>query len=182
MELSVIENKIYEIRGVRVMFDFDLAEMYGIKTGRLKEQVRRNIERFPSDFMIELNLDEWKNLRTQFAFSSWGGNRYLPYAFTEQGVAMLSSVLSSKQAIEININIMRVFVAVRSYLVQQKIAPKEIEELRQRIDDLEDYNKITDEAISDLYMSLTVLAEKASDTPIRHRNTVGYVKPKNIDK
>jgi hypothetical protein len=181
MELSMIESKIYEIRGVKVMFDFDLAGMYGIKTGRLKEQVRRNIERFPSDFMFELDIEEWKNLRPQIAVSSWGGIRYSPYVFTEQGVAMLSSVLNSKQAIEVNINIMRAFVAVRAYLFQQTSVSKEIEELRMRMEDLEDYNRITDDAISDLYVSLTALSKKVSETPMPRRNPVGYVIPKSND-
>lgn len=94
MELQVIQNKIYEIRGQRVMLDFDLAELYDTETKRLKEAVRRNIARFPDDFMFELSPDEWKILRTQFATSSWGGARYVPFAFTEQGIAMLASVLN----------------------------------------------------------------------------------------
>ena len=92
MELQIIQNKIYEIRGQRVMLDFDLAELYETETKRLKEAVRRNIDRFPVDFMFELDSKEWNILRTQIATSSWGGARYLPFAFTEQGVAMLASV------------------------------------------------------------------------------------------
>ena len=92
MELQIIHDKIHEIRGQRVMLDFDLAEMYETETKRLKEAVRRNPDRFPFDFMFELDAAEWSNLRTQFATSSWGGARYLPFAFTEQGVAMLASV------------------------------------------------------------------------------------------
>ncbi len=90
MELQHIQNKIYEIRGQKVMLDVDLAELYNVETKRLKEAVRRNISRFPSDFMFELNEEERLNLRSQFATSSWGGSRYLPFAFTEQGVARLS--------------------------------------------------------------------------------------------
>ncbi len=93
MDLQLIQNKIYEIRGQRVMLDFDLAVLYTTETKRLKEAVRRNINRFPADFMFELTNKEWEILRTQFATSSWGGARYQPFAFTEQGVAMLASVL-----------------------------------------------------------------------------------------
>lgn len=94
-----ILSKIYLIRGMKVMLDKDLAELYDVETKRLKEQVKRNIERFPEDFMFELTKNEFDNLRSQFATSSWGGIRYMPMAFTEQGVAMLSSVLNSERAI-----------------------------------------------------------------------------------
>ena len=113
-QLDVIRNKIYEIRGQKVMLDFDLAEMYGIETRVLKQAVRRNIRRFPKDFMFELSEEEFVCLRSQFVTSNKrGGTRYRPFAFTEQGVAMLSSVLNSEVAIEINIGIMRAFVAIR---------------------------------------------------------------------
>ena len=116
-QLTVIQSKIYELRGQKVMLDFDLAEMYGMETKRLKESVKRNIKRFPSDFMFELSKEEFESLRSQFATSNKrGGTRYMPYAFTEPGVAMLSSVLNSDVAIEININIMRAFIAVRQML------------------------------------------------------------------
>ena len=105
MELQFIQNKIYEIRGQLVMLDFDLAVLYDTETKRLKEAVRRNSARFPVDFMFELSPYEWKILRTQFATSSWGGLRYMPFAFTEQGVAMLASVLKSETAIQVNIQI-----------------------------------------------------------------------------
>lgn len=93
MELDLIQNMIHEIHGYRVMMDFDLAEMYGVDTKVLKQAVRRNAGRFPPDFMFEIPLKEWNNLRSQFVTSNHGGIRYMPYAFTEQGVAMLSSVL-----------------------------------------------------------------------------------------
>jgi superfamily I DNA and RNA helicase len=91
MEIAHIKNRIHEVRGMRIMLDFDLAQLYTIETKRLKESVRRNIKRFSEDFMFELTSNEWENLRTQIATSSWGGKRYLPFAFTEQGIAMLSS-------------------------------------------------------------------------------------------
>ena len=115
-----IERKIYILRGQKVMLDRDLAKLYGVPTKRLKEQVKRNIKRFPEDFMLELTMQELEILRSQFATSRWGGERYLPYAFTEQGVAMLSSVLNSERAIEVNIAIMRAFVRLREILLTHK--------------------------------------------------------------
>ena len=103
MEIEVIQNKIFDIRGFKVMLDFDLVVMYSIENKRLKASVRRNINRFPGDFMFELTEIEFANLRTKFSSSSYGGLRYMPFAFTEQGIAMLSSVLNSQKAIEVNI-------------------------------------------------------------------------------
>ena len=100
--------------------DFDLAEMYLVETKKLKRQVRRNMDRFPEDFMFEINKEEFENLRSQIGSSSWGGSRYLPMAFTEQGVAMLSSVLSSRMAIEVNIQIIRVFTKMREMILNHK--------------------------------------------------------------
>lgn len=158
-DIVIIENKIYEIRGQKVMLDFDLAEMYGIETRVLNQSVRRNIERFPSDFMFQLNNEEANSLKisltSQIVISNKGGNRYAPFAFTEQGVAMLSGVLRSPRAVEVNINIMRAFVHMRQYLLSH--APKqELEELRKRIEyleedvssDRESYEKQFDELFS----------------------------------
>jgi hypothetical protein len=123
MEVTTIKTSIHEIRGKNVILDFQLAQMYQTETKRLKESVRRNSRRFPSDFMFELTAEEWGNLRTQFASSSWGGQRYLPFAFTEQGVAMLSSVLNSEIAIDVNIEIMRAFVIIRQWaLTHQELS------------------------------------------------------------
>jgi len=115
MELQIIQNKIYEIRGLRVMLDFDLSEMYGVETRVLNQAVKRNIKRFPSDFMFQLTTIEFENLISQFVTSSWGGVRKLPFAFTEHGVTMLASILRSDQAIDINIQIVRAFIALRQY-------------------------------------------------------------------
>ena len=115
-ELEEIRNRIHTIRGKQVMLDKDLAELYGVETGALNRAVKRNIERFPSDFMFQLSKEEYSILKCQIGISSWGGTRTLPYAFTEQGVAMLSGVLRSPIAVEVNIRIMRTFVAVRQYL------------------------------------------------------------------
>ena len=112
-----VESLIQVIRGQQVMLDRDLAELYGVETRRLNEQVKRNIERFPEDFMFQLPPNEFDNLKSQFATSSWGGVRKLPYAFTEQGVAMLSGVLKSPTAVEANIRIMRAFVSMRHFMV-----------------------------------------------------------------
>ena len=115
MELEVIQNKIFEIRGYKVMLDFDLALLYNVENKRLKASVRRNSNRFPEDFMFELTEIEFTNLRTKFSSSSYGGLRYMPFAFTEQGIAMLSSVLNSEKAIEVNISIIRAFVTFRQF-------------------------------------------------------------------
>ena len=112
-----VESLIRVIRGQQVMLDRDLAELYGVETKRLNEQVKRNIERFPEDFMFQLTPNEFDNLKSQIAISSWGGVRKLPYAFTEQGVAMLSGVLKSPTAVEANIRIMRAFVSMRHFMV-----------------------------------------------------------------
>jgi hypothetical protein len=120
-KLSVIPderviNKIYLIRNERVMIDSDLAELYCVETRRLNEQVKRNIERFPPDFMFQLTTSEFENLKSQIATSSWGGRRSLPYVFTEHGVLMLTSVLNSDLAIKVNIQIMRVYSKIRNLL------------------------------------------------------------------
>jgi hypothetical protein len=113
---EVVINKIYLIRGEKVMLDSDLAELYGVETKRLNEQIKRNIERFPEDFMFQLTTEEFINLKSQIATSSWGGRRTPPFAFTEHGVLMLSSVLNSELAIKINIQIMRVYTKIRNML------------------------------------------------------------------
>ena len=139
-DIAIIENKIYEIRGQKVMLDFDLAEMYGVETKRLKEQVRRNIERFPAEFMFELTKEEVQFSRSQIATLKTGQGhniKYLPFAFTEYGIVMLSSVLKSKAAVEVNINIIRAFVRMRQYLLSN-IPKKALEELKQRIEYLEE--------------------------------------------
>jgi hypothetical protein len=128
-----IVNKIYLIRNKKVMIDRDLAELYGVETRVLKQQVRRNSTRFPEDFMFELSKDEFEILRSQIVTSSWGGARYLPMAFTEQGIAMLSSVLNSDQAIQVNIQIMRIFTKVREMLADTMSLRLEIEEIKKKL-------------------------------------------------
>ena len=129
-----IENRIFLIRGQKVMLDKDLAELYGVPTKRLNEQVKRNLRRFPEDFMFQLTWKEAQGLRSQFATLEPGDHlKYLPYAFTEQGVAMLSSVLNSPRAIEINILIMRAFVKLRNLLATHKELAEKFEELEGRV-------------------------------------------------
>src|SRR5882762_3658757 len=115
-----IVEKVYFIRGMKVMLDKDLAEMYGVEVRTLNQAVKRKIQRFPDDFMFQITASEWQNLKSQFVISSWGGSRTLPFAFTEQGVAMLSSVLNSDTAIEVNIQIIRVFTKMKALLFDNK--------------------------------------------------------------
>ncbi len=135
-----IESLIRTIRGQKVMLDFDLAMLYGVQNKRLNEQVKRNIKRFPDDFMFQLTKDEWNILKSQFATSSWGGTRKLPYAFTRNGIGMLSSVLGSDTAVEMNIRIMRVFTAAHQIMENNAI-------LFQKVLNLERHQLETDEKI-----------------------------------
>jgi len=131
---KVIENKIYLIRGHKVMLAKDLAELYDVQTRSLNQAVKRNSNRFPEDFMFQLTKEESENLRSQTVISSWGGTRYLPYAFTEQGVAMLSSVLRGKRAVQVNIEIMRAFVRLRELMLTHRDLAAKLRELEQKYD------------------------------------------------
>lgn len=155
MELQPIQSKIYEIRGQRVMLDFDLAELYQVETRTLKQAVRRNIERFPSDFMFEITESEYNYLKnsmtSQIVISNErGGRRYMPFAFTEQGVAMLSSVLRSGTAIQVNIAIMQAFVAMRNYITTTTQITAELSEIRAKLALLERADEDNAEAVNDL--------------------------------
>ena len=134
MEIQKIEGLIYQLQGHRVMLDRDLAELYGVETGALNRAVKRNSLRFPSDFMFQLKPEEWENLKCQFGISRWGGDRAIPHAFTEHGVAMLSSVLNSLQAITANIEIMRAFTRLRGMLAEQRQLVVRLNELEGRYD------------------------------------------------
>ncbi len=129
-----IERAILLIRGQKVMLDADLAELYGVEPRVLIQAVKRNIDRFPQDFMFQLTKREFSDLRSQIVMSSWGGRRYPPYAFTEHGVAMLSSVLRSKRAVRVNIEIMRAFVRLRQILASHKELARKLEELEKKYD------------------------------------------------
>lgn len=171
-ELEEIRNRIHVIRGRQVMLDFDLAELYGVETSQLKRAVRRNLERFPPDFMFELNNEEFNSLkmslRCQFGISKQGGLMYAPFAFTEQGVAMLSGVLRSPIAIQVNIRIMRAFVAVRQYLAIQKQENGELEARIKQLEDtfeesLRDRNEIDEDTRFRLDQIEEALAEMRAD-------------------
>jgi ORF6N domain len=164
---ETIANKIYFIRNQKVMLDADLSELYSIETKRLNEQVKRNISRFPEDFMFQLTELEFQNLKSQFATSSWGGTRKLPYAFTEHGVLMLSSVLKSDKAIQVNIQIMRIFTKVRQML---------LDTTELKIDILQIHKKLEnhDKNIELVFSYLDELTEKKENEP--PRPTIGYKK------
>ena len=152
---DVIRSRIFTIRGVQVMLDRDLAELYGVATGALNRQVKRNEERFPEDFMFRLSAEEWNNLKCQIGISSWGGDRQLPYAFTENGIAMLSSVLRSPTAIEVNIRIMRAFSAMRRFLLANA-------QMFQRIETVEKRQIATDAKVDSILERLD-----ATETPLQ---------------
>ncbi len=164
---EIITNKIYIIRDQKVMLDSDLAELYQVETKQLKRQVRRNIERFPKDFMFELTKQEHDNLRSQFGTSNRGGTRYVPMAFTEQGVAMLSSVLNSPRAIAVNIRIIRVFTKMREMLTDNLNVKLEIEQIKKK---LSHHSK----NIELVFNYLDELIEKKQDSGKRTR--IGYKK------
>jgi hypothetical protein len=167
MEIEIIKNSIHEIRGKKVILDFELAKMYQVETRALKQAVRRNIVRFPIDFMFELTEEEMKNLTSQFVTSSWGGTRHQSFAFTEQGVAMLSSVLKSKKAIQINISIMRAFVMMRQWALTHQ-------ELSKRLDALEQQYG---QKFSDIEQVLNFLIQKdQKKTQQQQRDRIGFKK------
>lgn len=189
-ELLTIRNKIYAIRGQQVMLDFDLAAMYQIETKQLKQAVRRNIDRFPPDFMFEITQEEYNSLsislRSQFVTSNKGGIRYMPFAFTEQGVAMLSSVLRSETAIRVNIAIMRAFVTMRNYITTTTQITAELAEIRTKLELLERADEENTAAVNDLsedmrqeldtiYQAIAALSVKVPQAA-KPRRPIGYVK------
>ena len=184
--LQLIQSKIYEIRGQKVMLDFDLSEMYGVETSQLKRAVRRNMERFEGDdFMFEVTRDELSRCQIGILNKGRGSNiKYLPFAFTELGVAMLSSVLNSKPAIEINRGIMRAFVAVRQMLsspIESRIERIEtqVKELKQYMEEvLIDQNDINEDTMTQLELINQTLAElQAKDRISKEKNRIGYKLP-----
>ncbi len=165
MKLQLIKNKIYEIRGHKVMLDFDLAELYNTETRILKQSVKRNIKRFPDDFMFELTKIEFDALRSQIVISNRGGLRYMPYAFTEQGVAMLSGILNSDKAIEINITIMRAFVFIRNYALTHKDLTEKLKKMERK------YNQ----KFSDIDAAITYLLQKdQEEVSQKKRKRIGF--------
>ena len=192
-ELQTIRNKIYEIRGQQVMLDFDLAALYQVETRTLKQAVRRNIERFPRDFMFELTQEEYNslahNIRSQFVILETGRGKYpkyAPFAFTEQGVAMLSSVLRSETAIRVNIAVMRAFVAMRNYITTTTQMTAELAEIRAKLALLERADEENTAAVNDLsedmrqeletiYQAIAALSVKVPQAS-KPRRPIGYIK------
>ena len=192
-EVILVQNLIHEIRGKKVMLDFDLAKLYHIETRSLKQAVRRNLERFPDDFMFALTQEEHKllkiSMRSQIVTSKDSRNeytRYVPFAFTEQGVAMLSSVLKSDVAIAANIAIMRAFVQVREYLVATSSLSAEVKELKAKVDllqlqqeeNLENMNDLSEDVrkdIDSLYLAIGQLAEKLEEKKRKPMARIGFI-------
>ncbi len=164
---NLVANKIYLIRDKRVMLDRDLAELYEVETRALNQAVSRNMERFPEAFMFQLNQQEFEILKSQFVTSSWGGTRKLPYVFTEQGVAMLSSVLRSKKAIQVNIQIMMVFTKVREMLVDNLSLKLDIEDIKKKLEN-------QDKNLELVFTYLDELMEKQENPEPRRQ--IGYKK------
>jgi hypothetical protein len=170
MELQLIQSKIYEIRGHKVMLDFDLAELYEVQTKALNQSVKRNLQRFPIDFMFRLTVDEWESMRSQnvTALPNKRNVSATPYAFTEQGLAMLSGVLSSDKAINVNIAIMRAFVIVRQYALTYKDLTERLREIESKF--------------SDVYEALNYLLNKDRlETEQRQRKRIGFYQDNNKD-
>lgn len=179
--IQSIQNRIYEIRGERVMLDFDLADLYEVETRVLNQAVKRNIKRFPKDFMFQLTKGGWDNLRSQIVISSlnnnmksqivissWGGTRKLPYAFTEQGVAMLSGILNSDKAISMNISIMRAFVEIRKIVLKQNDFREQLKEIRERLGE-------HDTQLNQIYDAMeNLLDEKAVQRKWNERERIGF--------
>lgn len=188
MELAIIQSKIYDIRGVKVMLDFDLAEMYGVETRVMNQAVKRNLKRFPEDFMFQLTETEWKGISSQFVMTSRAKRpkSAIPFVFTEQGVAMLSGLLNSDVAIEANIRIMRAFVFVRNMLTNPPMdelseLKKEVRELKEYMEEVfTDYNDINEDTRMQLELINESLAELQAQKKLsgKPRNPIGFVKPR----
>jgi phage regulator Rha-like protein len=175
MELTIIQQKIYEIRGVRVMLDFDLALLYEVPTKALNQALKRNIERFPSDFMFQLTQDEWadltaKAIRSHFVTASQKKRNLgaMPYAFTEHGVTMLASILKSDKAVQMNIAIVRAFIALRQFVLSYKELAEEIQEIKQTVEN-------HSEQLTKIYGAIEfLLAKKASEKKWEDRERVDF--------
>lgn len=168
---GVVTSKIYVFRGQNVMLDADLAELYGVTTKRLNQQVSRNIERFPEDFMFQLTDEEFNDLKEAGGGNDWGGRRYAPYSFTEHGVLMLSSVLKSARAIEVNIKIVRVFARMRAMLSSSQDLLTRMERIEGRLAD-------HDDVIAEVFEYLRLLI----DEPPAPRRRIGYHRDDHLDQ
>ncbi len=181
----IVQNLIYEIRGQKVMLDFDLARLYQVSTGALNQAVKRNIERFPADFMFRLTGEEVQNMMSQFVISSKRKTSAPPFAFTEQGVAMLASVLKSPIAVAASISIMRAFVQVRQYLLTSASMSAELNELRAKVDlialqreeDLRAVNDLSEDVrqdIDNLYLAISELSSRIEEKKHEPRRKIGF--------
>jgi len=165
---EIVMQKIYRIRGRNVMLDQDLAELYDVKTKRLNEQVKRNISRFPDDFLFQLNKEEFNDLKSQFATSSWGGRRTPPLAFSDYGVLMLSSVLNSDRAIKVNIQIIRIFAKMREMLMVHKDVVFQLEKIQKKLADHDNNILLIFEYIKKIEI------EKKNKIEQQNRKKIGY--------
>jgi hypothetical protein len=169
MEISVIQNKIHEIRGHKVMLDFDLATLYNVETKALNQAVKRNNDRFPKDFMFRLSQKEWDKMRSQFVTASAKRNKAaLPYVFTEHGVSMLASVLKSKKAVKMNISIIRAFIALRQFALRYKELADQIVELKDSVGNHNEQLKQIYDTLEDL------LEEKSDEENWQKREPIGF--------
>ncbi|ENA1815087.1 ORF6N domain-containing protein [Flavobacterium psychrophilum] len=164
---EIITNKIYFIRGQKVMLDFDLAELYQVETKRINEQVKRNISRFPENFMFQLDENEFKILKSQFATSSWGGTRKLPFVFTEHGILQLANVVKSERATQMSIKIIEIFVSLREFLSDNLNVKLEIEEIKKKLTN-------HDKNIELVFSYLDELIDKKEN--VLERTKIGYKK------
>lgn len=173
---DLILNKIYLIRGQKVMLDRDLAEMYGVETKVLNQNIKRNRDRFPKDFMFQLTETEWNNLKSQFVTSSWGGIRKMPYVFTEQGVAMLSSVLNSPIAIQVNIQIIRIFTKMRQQLMSNQDILIKLAKMDKQVLKLDRRTELNEKEIEYIFETLNQLITKENETK-PPRKKIGFISP-----
>ena len=191
VQIDTIKSSIYEVRGQRVMLDSDLAELYEVEVSQLKRQVRRNIDRFPVDFMFELTREEYDSLRCQNGTIKSGRgqhSKYLPFAFTEEGVAMLSGMLKSKTAVQVNINIMRAFVAIRHAVASMQLSDLRYEQLSHKVDQLNAYveeilhdqndiNQIQEQTNNEIAVQIEAINEaldQLRDIKVEPRTPIGF--------
>jgi phage regulator Rha-like protein len=175
MELQIIQQKIFEIRGQKVMFDFDLAALYEVETKVFNQTIRRNIDRFPEEFMFQLTKTEFESLRSQFVTSNRGGTRYMPYAFTEHGITMAASILRSEKAVKMNIAIVRAFIALRKFAAQYGDIIEQMHDLRERIGN-------HDAQLNQIYEALENLLDEKVDEQQKkdtwtNRERIGFKTP-----
>jgi phage regulator Rha-like protein len=174
MKVKIIQQKIFDVRGKKIMLDFDLAELYGVETKRLKEAVRRNKKRFPPDFMFEVTKKEWINLRPQIASSSWGGLRYMPFAFTEHGVTMLASILNTDKAVKMSIAVVRAFITLKQVAILHKDLAAQLAEFRNELHERIGEHDTQLAAIYDAIENL--LDDKTEKKSWEERERIGFKK------